>query len=666
MKKILFIVILLLTVFYGNIMAQYNNHYIFAGNKAVYCELLKLTYENNLKLSKVQYADIETLQSNKKWKKVKSISPVKSFKEFVSNYKTLSSGFPIFTVRNENKLHKIWNRYAKLIQNDSTTLQLLYFSLPYKIALGLTTMIPVKQTGTYTYRIILYDANKNILATGKKETVHLPAHTDLSSLSYLKKAVIMHGLKLYWKIDKNKYAGSYFVLYIQKQSKKDFVKSDISRFINVRKEGKLVEFSDTLIHDAPYAKYFVESYDAYLNKGFTSDTVLISNSNRQDFPMPENFTVSVDKHTGIVHLKWDLTNRKIVRTVDVYRGIYFNKPFVRIASVQSAVTGFEDKNVKAGVRYYYYLQSSGYLNEKSRPTIKIYGYSESDEKPLKPAFVFGNSVKNGVLLQWEHGNDFIKGYFVYRSNGSSDSLIKISPLIPNNHTSITYIDTAKWLSPKWFYAYAVKSVSQNNVLSNFSDTVKIRSPVKTTAPKPYGLEAIQKQDKVWIGWQNMLAHYNTILGYKLKRIDKVTGDTVVLNALIPATTNYYIDTTAQYGMSYYYDLSSKDVFGNESDVAEVFYRPAISLPPAPLGLTCTKTSDSLTIAWNPVYAKRIIGYRVYKYKRGGKPELVGISNIQTTSLTTALPPKGLWFYYVVSYDSNNSSLPGNEVFVKKK
>ncbi len=670
MKRIIFFISILglnLLPALQAISQQADKHYLHAGFNGIYAGVFQSAIDNHVNLNNISLAEIQTRSSaNEKWKRGVKFTIPSIPEQFIKNYRNIESSFPDYGSRNDAALIKVWNLYKKYISNDSLQVRLFSFSIPIKLALGITLQMPVSQSGKYICRVVAYDNNKNVLVTSNEEMVTYPANVHTATLIYHQKKILANGMKLSWKVTENKYAGSYFTLFHQTTGKGKFTKVDFTRWINYRKEGAFVEFTDTLLQNAPYAKFYVVSYDAWFNKGFVSDTVIVSINNRQTFPMPQNFTVKTDDHTGIVKLSWHLSDPTVVRNVNIYRGQYFNQPFTRIASVDSKTTTYEDKNVKAGNKYYYFLQSTGFLNEKSLPTVKIYAYSKSDEKPFKPVNIIGKSIKGGVLLQWPHGNDFIKGYFVYRNNGYTDSLVEVSGFIPNTDTTLQFADTGKLLSPKWFYAYAIKSVSQNNVESDFSDTLKIRPSIKMPPPEPYGLEVLKKNDNVWIAWQNMLAHNNSVLGYKLRRVHIAESDTIILNKLISNQTNYFIDTTADITETYAYGLQTISVTEDISPIRWITYHGQLARPPAPLYPTILKDSDSLEITWSPVFDTGVKGYKVYGYKRGHKPMLAGTTKTDKTRLKISAPSPGLWFYYIESYNKKYASPHSDEVFIRIK
>ncbi len=658
----------LLAVFhFGSLYAQTGKAELHAGKSGIYAEVFLQAKKANVPLNNIGYAEIQIQKkSGSNWKTaVKQDVPAR-FKDFVKNYRANESLFPFYGKRDDAALRKVWDRYETLISDQSKAARVIAFSLPVKLALGIALRMPVSKAGTYACRLVIFGKNRKTLWQGNGQTVAWPAKPALSRLQYNGKKRITNGLQLSWKVTEKKYAGSYFVLYHQTKGNGKFVRTDITRWVNYTPKGAFVELTDTLVGRAPYAKYFVVGYDAYFNKGFVSDTTLVSNSNRQTFPKPENFTVTTDSHTGAVTLKWTLSDPAVVRSVDIYRGMYFNRPFTRIVSVDPTTTAYTDENVKAGNKYYYFVQSSGLLNEKSLPTVKIYAYSKSDEKPIRPGGLTGESIKNGAKLQWPGGNDFIKGYYVFRNGGNTDSLVKVSGFIPNTDSVIQFVDTGALLSPKWFYAYAIKAVSQNSVESDFSDTLKIRPDIKMAVPEPYGVEILKKGNAIWIGWENLFAHYNTVMGYRLKRVDKSSGDTVLLSRFISNQTNYFMDTTADVGKSYVYGLQAVDVNQQESQEVWTAYTGLAEAPPSPLNLSLIQSADSLEISWNPVLARDIKGYRVYRYSRDSKPVLAGEVKSSQTALKIPTPPAGLWFFYVESYNNHYSSPPGDEAFIRIK
>ena len=642
-----------------------SRQYIHAGKQGIYAEAFWLAVDHQLKTPLSFELQVKK-RDGEKWKTVSAGKAAQDFETFKKNFWHYAALFPYYGENyDETAVRKVWNRYLQIKRQEEIQADVLKFELPFRLAMGVTLFWDVPEEGIYHCRIVVVNGTGKTVLEGSAETVSYPVDARLAKLVFNRKVVVRNGLKLFWKaLGGGEVIGSYFVLYQQLTPKERFKQAGLTLWVNMTKEGEFVAFTDTLIGNRLYGNYYVESYDAYFNKGAVSDTVLVSNSNMRTFPMPDNFTVETDEHTGAVVLSWQLSNPSVVRTVDIYRGQYFNQPFTKIASIASSVTKYVDKRVKAGDKYYYYAQSSGYLNEKSLPTVKIYAYSKSDEKPIKPVGLTGLSINGGVLLKWPAGNSFIKGYFVFRNDGLSDSLMEVSGFIPNGDSVIRYTDTSRILSSKWFYAYAVKAVSRNSVLSDFSDTVKIRPQIKMDAPEPYGMEVLKKGNNLWIGWQNMLLHYNTVFGYKLKRVDKRTGDTLLLSAMIPNSKNFFLDTTADVSTSYRYGLQTLNFQSGESEIRWVEYSASSALLPPPLKIYITQSIDSVEINWSPVFSHRLSGYKIFRYKRGEQPVMVGKTGTDKTSLILTKPGKGLWFFYVVSTDGLNDSPQSDEVYIR--
>jgi len=81
------------------------------------------------------------------------------------------------------------------------------------------------------------------------------------------------------------------------------------------------------------------------------------------------------------------------------------------------------------------------LSEISPATARVFGLPKSSKAPIPPVQVKAEALSNGVKLSWKNTENFIEGFWVYRTNGMNDSLRLVSSLIKERKPFTTFYDT---------------------------------------------------------------------------------------------------------------------------------------------------------------------------------------------------------------------------------
>lgn len=299
---------------------------------------------------------------------------------------------------------------------------------------------------------------------------------------------------------------------------------------------------------------------------------------------------------------------------------------------------------------------------------------ESTLPPSPPAGLTAVQENEGIRLNWDSVEEpNLYAYYVYRGTSRYDSLAVVSPAIQD---TTTFFDNAEQLHGRTNYVYAVKAVSNNELESDLSNTVTIRPDRIVRPPAPVGIEGYAEQSRVRLFWSDQTERDQAVEGYHLYRSEspmEITPDSAaasiqaeqagferVNDSLI--TTTSFDDINVESGQTYYYSLSSVDVFDVESLMSNTarFTPSAPALRP-PSQVSVRTVSNGVELRWNETLQDGASGYRVYRRSRGENSSTpIGMNNLTETIFLDQNVSEGELYWYSISVvgdgtESNTSS-----------
>ncbi len=439
----------------------------------------------------------------------KTTNPI-SVDEFTEKLTALSSQFSDFSFPSENQIIQIWNIWQRTNIMDSIP----YWGNMPAVKLSLGTMFldtTAKMSTEYQYRIASLDNDQSKEFTN---SVYFSRNFNNDEITLNSSSAELNRIFLEFRTfgERNPTA---FRVFRRDNGSGNFEKINSVNGFNKNHDTLSLVLMDTSVTAYNFYNYFVLPLDLFGNEGTPSDTIFVGAYNFQNIPLPQSVQITSEDSSDAFVLSWTLSNPEAVVSVRIFRSEIFDSGFVQIAEVAPTVNQYVDFMVEPMKRYYYYFQLSGPLGEVSPSTARVGGFHQSTVEPIPPVNIKAESLTNGVKLDWENTEDFVEGFWVYRSNGFSDSLALISDLIKDEEPFTTFTDTSESLSGKYTYYYSIKSSSTSHVLSEFSDTIAIRPEIATVLPAPTGLTAfLQDDNSVRINWDDM-TEIESSVGYYL-------------------------------------------------------------------------------------------------------------------------------------------------------
>lgn len=209
--------------------------------------------------------------------------------------------------------------------------------------------------------------------------------------------------------------------------------------------------------------------------------------------------------------------------------------------------------------------------------------------------------------------------------------------------------------------YAVRTFSKSGERSEFSNQVSLVP--KTPPSAPDQLTTTPRPDGVMIEWSPV----EGALGYAVYRRDaQEKGHGQPVHAAAP-TERSWLDTTARFGQSYIYAVTSfndRDPFIESAITSEreVRYQDRFA-PPTPTDLVALAETGRIRLVWKGTDAEDLAGYVVYR--RSGDGDFQRITSQPLTAaeyVDTDVKAGTTYSYRVTALDqAGNESAPGGEV-----
>lgn len=603
------------------------------------------------------------------WTEIGKIHSPSSLEEFISRLNNLKSEFSDYNFPNEKQINLLWNIWQRANIIDSIP---YWGNIPFiKIALGTMFLDKTAKLNTeYQYRA---SSDENLQGKEFTNSTYFPKYFQSNDVSFYSSSSETDKIIIEFRTTGEQLPSAFRVLR-RDNGQGNYVETNAVRGFNQNADMLSLIFIDSAVIAYNFYNYFLIPLDLFGNKGTPSDTVFVGAYNFQNIPLPQSVQITSDDSTDAFILSWFLPNPEAVVSVRIFRSEVFDSGFVQITEVSPQTTQYVDLMTEPMKRYYYYFQLTGPLGELSPPTSRFGGFHQSTIEPIPPVNIKAESLSNGVKLQWENTEDFVEGFWVYRSNGFSDSLSLISNLIKEEPFT-TFTDTSESLIGKYTYYYAIRSSSTSHMLSNFSDTVSIRPEMPTFPPAPTGLTAFQQDDNsVKVGWDDM-ADIESSVGYYIifRRIIDPSAKTTtefepLIDSVLSADKNYFVDSTVEAGNSYEYAVTSFDLYGGQSELSNpVSFNYSFPETPSPGGLAISRQTDGVLIRWDAVMQDDISEYRVYRQQRDEEKDFLGsVKKGKPLQLVDRGMTRGELYFYTVTAVNNNQqeSAPSYTVSIR--
>lgn len=598
---------------------------------------------------------IERKRSGEDWMLIQDVSLVSTLEQFRSyigaaRVQAFTAGLKL---KNEDEL---WQKIVTV-----NKLQELKIPVDRNIlmALGLLYLdSTVRKDQVYEYRV------SNLLQTGATARQKIS-----SSITFGEKWNIesMHvsnidqtdsSCSIEWTCPRVKNLPVAFSIFRRMVGQEDFSLLKKSVVSTLKKDSIIFSLYDKNLRRNQRYEYYVIPEDFFENKGLESQTVAVYAVNFTRLELPQYIRAESDS-MGI-RLKWRSVGKEFLVSTLIYRSIYFDSGYVKIAEVPAIDTMYCDYSAMDMTRYYYRLSNRSYNNIESQKSAIVFGYWKSVAPVATPQNITAKPIKNGVEILWLPNQEKnIAGYYVYRGASKSDSLAVISSLLETTR----YVDTSAILRGSIQYRYAVVAVNFSQRKSYFSNIAYARPQIPTNPPAPTSIYARPQPNGIFINWTDPREDEPTVIGYALYRglQDDKRGELFLLKKWIgdPERT-FFFDSTAKRGQQYIYAVSSIDLYmneGNKSRLIDAMIR--VELPIHPMDIRIYKTDDNVKIEWEEIISDDISSFQIYRSEHGKELQKIGTIQFPNHEFTDTTVRKNIDYYYVIS-SVNHEGIEGEK------
>ncbi|MFB6341947.1 hypothetical protein ACE1ET_09495 [Saccharicrinis sp. FJH62] len=508
---------------------------------------------------------------------------------------------------------------------------------------------------SYRYRVHYEDANGNSDDVKTSTSVDPKQVPEFVSLNYYGVNETEDRIEISWYFfrDQHKNEMAKLNTFRRIYGKGDFIPvQGTTEISNIEGDTVFVTLTDTSIVPNSMYEYTVAPVDLFGNTGKSCKPVIANSFQKvPDISFRKLEAVSLKKGYGI-RLSWELDPVPLARSICIYRSQDYDGNYERLAEIPVQDTGYTDYVTTAMENYYYYLTVNTAIGE-SHPGIRFSGLYNGSDIPLPPQIFYGEPEGKGVKLFFTSNEENVSGFYVYRASGYMDTLQQISDLVLKTDSFTTYIDSSRSLSGKFSYTYAVKSVNDVYLTSEFTEKIMVRPGLPTHIANPGRLMLSEMKNGISLSWEDLTQRENALGGYEVFRKDTSNKDFKLIYKQSPGTVmNYYMDTTVIPGQPYTYAVKAFNLFGAYSSFSNTATKTFRDIKPGIPSMPELQTRDNaILISWGAVYNPDIEHYRIYRYESNTEPFMLEVTDSKTLSFMDKNVKQGvLYFYFITAVD----------------
>jgi hypothetical protein len=412
---------------------------------------------------------------------------------------------------------------------------------------------------------------------------------------------------------------------------------------------------DTTTHIVGSWHYAVRMVNRFGAISPFSELILAHNYPPGSRPWFSEFRATGSKTAPTITLTWKVENAVRVKAVHIYRSRKPDGPFEIVHSAPASVTEFVDHVYDVMEAYFYYIHVEDVAGDPDIRTVVYPAVCEFRPEALPVSEITADSIAGNVVIRWKGNGAPDRGYYVMRTEGYADSLLKeISPFIPAvaGKADYEYVDADSTLRGDRHYTYAVITESHGYVKSGVLESVSIRPNRKLYVPSPNQIH-LRREDNgsdAMLTWSHVSnKEYDRHFGYRV--FTRVAGTSEpfadALDRMVMLDTNWLLIRNVRPDQEFV--VRAVDIYGNQS----AFTMPVKLEDPfydsfGPRYLRAERKSQTQSeLRWNIPPDARVSGFQLYQTNGESEPVLVGKFSAQTTNTQVTNPSAGTYLYYFI-------------------
>lgn len=427
----------------------------------------------------------------------------------------------------------------------------------------------------------------------------------------------------------------------------------INPIITYSTKGRISTMSiiDTSLTNFSAYQYQIRVGDIFGNLDSTTYNFEGNNVPQRLAILPQNIKVEAQKDRRNLLISWTLAQNQTIQSIKILRSTEFDKNFQVIANLNGNESNFLDNIDIANELYHYYFEVHDIFGNINK-SIKFKGIYDKNYVPTPPNSLTAKQNAKGVELAWEATDKFTRGFYVFRKQGQRGEFTQISSLIFNRKNAGKYIDSTR-LDFGSTYFYVIKAESDTYDKSSFSETASFKLEPQSTRNSlkpPFDINAIFRDEKVMIHWENLYAENPQVLGYQVFRKSESEKDFKLLTEkTLSYRNNFYIDSTFLSEGKYQYAVVSTDLRNNFSAKSQpVLLDMNGRFLMIPENLGAEVLANEIKLKWTEIDIDRIKNIKIYKAEENAAFKLLTTLPKNKQDYSDLAVQKGKSYVYKIS------------------
>ena len=352
---------------------------------------------------------------------------------------------------------------------------------------------------------------------------------------------------------------------------------------------------------------------------------------------PQNVAITIDEEA--LDIDWSDNPEPNIIGYKLLRSGVAGGPYTQLNATLITSSDYRDTGLANDVTYYYVVIARDANGNDSPASTETAG-TPTNFPPSAPTGLTAEPHDRRVDLTWNANPESdIQSYFIYYSETSGGP-----------YEEIDNDDVTSWavggLTNGVTYYFVIAAEDLSGALGPFSAEAAA-TPFDDNPPsEPDNVVGIPGDQTASLFWEAV--NEPDVLEYNVYRSLTTTPP----YTLVGTTEDpEFLDTGLTNGVQYFYQVTTLDLVGNESDFSSgVFVTPSDN-PPPPTGLTATPGEFQVSLDWDDSTDPDVIGYLIYRSTTSGGPYDEVDDALASAFVDTTVTNGTLYYYVVTAYDN---------------
>lgn len=358
---------------------------------------------------------------------------------------------------------------------------------------------------------------------------------------------------------------------------------------------------------------------------------------------PPSLSASPIFASKAIKLTWQAPSTADAATYNIYRSTSSSSAGERIYIVSSSSLEYTDTDISYNTTYYYRITA-----EKADMESDYSNTASSETTLLVPVNVSAADIdaKIAIRVAWDSpAPGLLLWYDVYRSTTQSSNGTRIKTKI--NATEFEDAD----LKHDTIYYYRVRSVSEDNTRSEYSDQARAKAVAEYDTFEPTNIKtAILSNNGVRVSWS--APKYVDTTSYLVYRS---TSETDLGSLRAEVSKLSFSEYALEAGSEFYYKVKavledgtiSKASSSAKASIKKSGEEEGLVPPVTELSAIGTGKSGEIKLTWKKPFSQDFSYVRVYRGTKSESGKSLAADKVKGASFTDKKLDNGFTYYYII-------------------